>query len=754
MTVTGTTVWTFQADDGSSPAGSRLRRASPLRLPLLLALALLQAACNTPATVVSGIPVRAADPWFDVQGDLAEAYVETGDLDAIRRHGTLRVLIVAPRGAACDDQQRSAAERELLAAVRTTLDLKTVRVCVERDDELATALREGRGDLSLDRPATPVGDAIAFTLPRVVNRDWVLTREDDERVRGVDDLAGLRVAAVHDGAGWRRLQTWQTRHPGLLAVALPVPTSPVAVARGLADGDYDAVVGSSSDWQTDAVDGQPLRIAFDAGDARPLRWAVRADATQLLATLDHHLNSVPLAGGPAPLRQGDLAEIRSQRVLRVLVRRQPGSFFLEQGDLRGFEYDLLHRFAERQGVHLELVVPPPGANLIEWLRDGRGDIVGMPMQPGTLTAYPSVSSTHAYRTDHVMLVGSAGAGPLNAPDAPDALAGRRVAAIRDTAAWSRLIELRRGGSDVLPVAVAAETPIAQLLADVAAGRHALAAVAVPLPEAGRELSPGVTALLTLGEPTPRVWATRSDNLELLAELDAYIDEEYRGVEYNVLRQRYFGRPLALHTPPEGGGLPLSPYDDEVRALAADYGFDWRLIVAQMFQESRFDPEAISSTGARGLMQVMPATSREVGFDDLSRPGDAIHAGVKYLAQMRDRFERDLPANERLWFALAAYNSGYSRVRAARRLASELDLDPNRWFGHVERALAQLPRSKSRVARGHRGCRCGQPVHYVREIHALYAAYTHIGTPAGPERPAGGGLALRPADALERASSNG
>ena len=81
---------------------------------------------------------------------------------------------------------------------------------------------------------------------------------------------------------------------------------------------------------------------------------------------------------------------------------------------------------------------------------------------------------------------------------------------------------------------------------------------------------------------------------------------------------------------------LSPYDELVKKYARQYGQDWRLITAQMYQESKFDPQATSWVGARGLMQIMPVTGHELGFTDLHDPEENIHAGVKYMSQLVNR----------------------------------------------------------------------------------------------------------------------
>ncbi|MDX1592850.1 MAG: transglycosylase SLT domain-containing protein [Gammaproteobacteria bacterium] len=677
---------------------------------LLFALLALQVACGDAST-----SSRAGQGMITgVDSRQAAGYVETGDLDAIRDRGTLRVLMTASGDGACHSRAAGPLERELLDAIGAEQRLEIAWICVYPPDTLATALLEGRGDLVLSDLSGPPWNAdVAVTLPRVVARHWVVTDSGDGTVHAVADLAGKRVAAARDGSAWARLVEWRRRVPSLVPVPLSAPLEPDAVRSGLVRGQFDAALVSSDDW-----DGRDAtRIAFDAGNAAPVRWSVRPGATALLAAIDRKFTTTRLVDATAPLRRGDLGEIRRHRVLRVLARPRPGSFYLRDGELRGFEHDLLARFADRHGVEIEVVVPPADERLVDWLAEGRGDVIGLPLEPADVADTVGLRTTRAYRVIATEIVGPAGAAPL---DGPGQLAGRTVYAVHGSKAWSRLTALRAKGIDITAVAMPRGTPTVELLARLDDGDGALVAVSEPRP-ASRDR----TALLELDEPSPRVWATRDTNPKLHAALDRFIRDSYRGVDYNVLARRY-SRAQAADDPAPAAET-LSPYDELVRELAEEYGFDWRLIVAQMFQESRFDPEARSEVGARGLMQVMPATGRELGFTDLEHPAKSIRAGVMYLAQLRDRFGRDVPVTERLRFALAAYNAGFARVSAARRLAVEMGLDPDRWFGHVERALHHLPRADSEIARGHRGCRCGQPVHYVRRIQARFAAYTRLGS---------------------------
>jgi membrane-bound lytic murein transglycosylase MltF len=138
---------------------------------------------------------------------------------------------------------------------------------------------------------------------------------------------------------------------------------------------------------------------------------------------------------------------------------------------------------------------------------------------------------------------------------------------------------------------------------------------------------------------------------------------------------------------------LAPVYDErrmavekaLKLAAARYDFDWLLLAALGFQESRLDPEARSSAGAVGLLQVQPATGKWMGFPDVRPLQENALAGAAYLALLRrDHFqEPGIEREDRVHFALAAYNAGPARIAGLRRKAKAHGLDPDVWFGNVE-----------------------------------------------------------------------
>ena len=247
----------------------------------------------------------------------------------------------------------------------------------------------------------------------------------------------------------------------------------------------------------------------------------------------------------------------------------------------------------------------------------------------------------------------------------------------------------------------------------------------------------VQAAFELEEKIRYSWVVRRNNPELLAELNQFIEDEYRGTFYNVVRNRYFSpsrrRKSGSSTTLPGSG-ELSPYDEIVRAHAKRYDIEWRVATALMYQESRFDPEARSAAGAVGLFQMLPSTAHEMGFTQLTQPEVSVQAALKYLHWVRQRFSPDLELADRAAFTAASYNVGYGHVLDARRLAEQQGLDPDRWFGHVEKAILLLSRPEyAREARfGY--CRGLEPYRYVRDIRDRFQVYMRTAAPSGGATP--------------------
>ncbi|MCJ8274880.1 MAG: membrane-bound lytic murein transglycosylase MltF, partial [Psychrosphaera sp.] len=398
----------------------------------------------------------------------------------------------------------------------------------------------------------------------------------------------------------------------------------------------------------------------------------------------------------------------------------PDPYFLWRGELAGCEYDLMREFAKRHKVSLEVVVADSYEQMKQLLQQGKGDVIAAGLSR-TAARQKELQFSFRYNRVSEQLVSHQDNPHIN--NLED-LKGRTITVRKSSAFWQTAQTLAEEyGAKVQPADE--DMPTELLIAQVADKKIDVTIADSNLVGIEQRFRENLHVSITLQEKVPYAWAVRKHNPQLLNALNAFIKKEYRGTFYNVVKTRYFGNKKRQKNYRENRIQPdsdLSPYDDLVKDAAREHQFDWRLITSQMFQESRFNPKAKSSAGALGLMQVLPRTAKELGYDNLTNPEESIKAGIQYLDWTRDRFSDDIPVQQRLFFALAAYNAGYGHVKDAQRLAKKMNLKPDVWFNHVEKAmlLLQKPKYYKKARFGY--CRGSEPVNYVRNIQQRYLGY--------------------------------
>ncbi len=207
---------------------------------------------------------------------------------------------------------------------------------------------------------------------------------------------------------------------------------------------------------------------------------------------------------------------------------------------------------------------------------------------------------------------------------------------------------------------------------------------------------------------------RKDSPQLLEAVNRFLKKARIGTLLgNVIANRYFKNTKWVKRALSEDGMARR--QDTIRLIkkyASRYDFDWLMVFAQAYQESKLDQKMVSPVGAIGVMQVMPKTAADpvVGITDITVEEQNIHAGVKYLRFLRDRYfsGSKISLLDQVLFSFAAYNAGPRAISRARNRAEKMGFDRNTWFGHVEVAAAVA------ISR--------EPVIYVRNIYKYYIAY--------------------------------
>ena len=231
------------------------------------------------------------------------------------------------------------------------------------------------------------------------------------------------------------------------------------------------------------------------------------------------------------------------------------------------------------------------------------------------------------------------------------------------------------------------------------------------------------------------WAVQADNQELADSLDQWFKPgmvaKMKKEENFLLSTRSITRHVYSPMLDRSGGV-ISHYDHLFRRYAPLARWDWRLLAAQCYQESTFDPKARSWAGACGLMQIMPSTADHLGLsrDNLHDPEQNIAAAAKYIRELNTHFQ-DVPSAERTLFVLASYNGGYFHIRDAMALATKHGQNAHSW-AHVREYVLKLgsaPYYNDPVVK-HGYMRGYETVDYVDRIRARWAQYRGVAAGGG------------------------
>lgn len=225
-----------------------------------------------------------------------------------------------------------------------------------------------------------------------------------------------------------------------------------------------------------------------------------------------------------------------------------------------------------------------------------------------------------------------------------------------------------------------------------------------------------------------MWAVRKNEPGALAEADKWI-REYEEAEEKVINRNVYLRRFNPHKRANRGDRvsAISPYDESIKYYAKKLGWDWRLLAAVVFQESRFHIEARSPRGATGLMQMLPSTARRFGVDDLFDPEESLKAGVEFLLRLQRMFtDEAADAEELCKFTLAAYNAGEGRMRDCINYAKHRGADASTWEGLSsiipemrEEENVQLDTIKLGVFKGY------ETLAYIDSVLAIYNSFCTI-----------------------------
>jgi len=423
---------------------------------------------------------------------------------------------------------------------------------------------------------------------------------------------------------------------------------------------------------------------------------------------------------------GDFDGMAQRRMIRALVVYSKTFYFLDKGRQRGLSYDLLKEFEKYVNKNLKtgnlkvevLFFPVMRDEIIPWLVKGLGDIAVANLTI-TTQRQKQVAFSDPWLTEVKELV-------VTGPAAPsvvsvDDLAGKEIHVRKSSSYYESLVKLngefKKAGKKPIKLVIADEMfQDEDLLEMVNAGLIPMIVMDSHKAKFWKQIFGNIKvhpeiAVRTGGEIA---WAFRKNSPKLAAVVNKFVEDHKKGsMVGNMLFKRYLRDTKYVKN--SASEQELKKFRNMVqyfKTYSDKYDFDYLMIGAQAYQESGLDQSKRSPAGAIGVMQVLPSTAADPNVDvpNIEKLENNIHAGIKYLRFIVDRYFKDpsIDKTNRILFAFAAYNAGPARISDLRKKTAKMGLNPNIWFHNVEMAAAK------EIGR--------ETVQYVGNIYKYYIVY--------------------------------
>ena len=422
----------------------------------------------------------------------------------------------------------------------------------------------------------------------------------------------------------------------------------------------------------------------------------------------------------------DKEGIQARGTLRVAVDNNSSSYYIYRGRRMGYEYELLLDLGKRIGVQVEFIVAADIDEAFSQLADGRVDLIAMNLQQNTDTKRV-VSFTEPIGSMSTVLVGRE---KLLSWDS----LGKDTVVVRKGAVYTKQLEQLKDSLD-LGFSILEVPDHEEILLDRVAEMEVKWTVAEKtVAQTNATYYDELQLGLDVSKEGPVTWAIRSTSTDLLQLINTWLVDNkevfiYRTyAKYFLNSKNQYDRSTSEYS--SLGGNQISVFDELIQDNAKSLGWDWRLLAALVYKESRFDTSALSYAGAQGLLQLMPVTLERFGVTNPNDPAESLGGGVRYL-QYLDKFwlERVPETNERIKFILASYNIGQGHVEDAWRLTLKYRKNTQSWkdvsyFLNLKSdpKYYRDPVVKSGYAKGNTA------VNYVRDVLALFQSYKALVDP--------------------------
>ncbi len=435
----------------------------------------------------------------------------------------------------------------------------------------------------------------------------------------------------------------------------------------------------------------------------------------------------------------DLGKIKERGKIIAITGYNAYSYFIYKGQPMGFEHDLVDKLAEHLGVEVEYKIVKEIDKMIEMLNSGEGDLIAFNLTVTKERKKKIDFSVHHHTTKQVLVQRM----PENwqrlrlheiekklIRNVVD-LEEKTIHVRHHSSYIERLNNLSNEiGGHINIIEADPNYTLDDMIERVANGEIDFTVADENVALLNKTYFRNIDIDTQISLPQKIAWAVRKNAPKLKSAIDEWLTELKKKTEYYIIYNKYFKNRGTIRKRFRSDffsytGGKISEYDDYLKEFSSQINWDWRLTSAVVFQESQFNPNAVSWAGAKGLMQLMPITKKQFGISETAGPIVNLKTGIKYLGWLEDLWAKQIAdSTERMKFVLASYNIGYGHIMDASRLAEKYGADPNIWFDNVEKYLQLKSKEKyfndEVVKNGY--ARGTETVAYVKEILEIYNHY--------------------------------
>jgi membrane-bound lytic murein transglycosylase F len=445
--------------------------------------------------------------------------------------------------------------------------------------------------------------------------------------------------------------------------------------------------------------------------------AITSPVAVSLTILTIILISLSLSGCQWSSSYQSLAKIRKTGELVVVTRNNANCYYVYRDEQMGFEYELAKAFADYLGVRLRIKIADRWNDLIPQVLSGKSALIAASMT-ATAPRRKRIRFSDSYMTIRQHLIVHRDNAHI---DKLEEIGERAIHVRAGTSYQERLQELQRQGY-AFRIVLEPNVPTEELIRKVAMKEIEFTVADDNIALLNRRYYPQIVISVAIDGHQGLAWGVHPEAIQLAAEINKFFKKIQSNGNFDEIYERYYGDVnrfdyVDLRTYHRRIVSRLPKFEPFIRKAAAKFGFDWRLIAAQIYQESHLRIWARSHAGAYGLMQLTRSTAKSLGVTDIYAPAENIPAGVRHLKDLYEQY-KNIEGEDRLWFALAAYNIGTGHIKDARDLIRDRGEDPDSW-AVLKQTLPLLSQKAFYRSSRFGFCRGEEPVAYVRQIRLYY-----------------------------------